>query len=149
MAIIDRNAVFFEGPLTADARGPAVALTALKIPGRMEPMSLRVSVTEAFSSEEVQSLAFSLEEADAPDAPDAVGDSWSAVPGAAWTVAGAQLALGARLGPRFLPQGVHKPWLRLNFTLTPQSGKSVSAGRLFAALLREEDMPYEPALQVK
>ena len=29
MAIIDRNAVFFEGPLTADARGPAVALTAL------------------------------------------------------------------------------------------------------------------------
>ena len=99
MAIIDRNAVFFEGPLTADARGPAGALTAL--------------------------------------------------PGAAWTVAGAQLALGARLGPRFLPQGVHKPWLRLNFTLTPQSGKSVSAGRLFAALLREEDMPYEPALQVK
>ena len=149
MAIIDRNAVFFEGPLTADARGPAVALTALKIPGRMEPMPLRLSVTEAFSSEEVQSLAFSLEEADAPDAPAAVGDSWSAVPGAAWTVAGAQLALGARLGPRFLPQGVRKPWLRLNFTLTPQSGKSVSAGRLFAALLREEDMPYEPALRVK
>lgn len=59
------------------------------------------------------------------------------------------LAPGARLGPRFLPQGVRKSWLRLNFTLTPQSGKSVSAGRLFAALLREEDMPYEAALQVK
>lgn len=143
MAIIDRNAVFFEGPLTADAQGAAVPLTALKIPGRMEPMPLRVSVTEAFLPEEVRNLAFSLEEADAPDG------SWSAVPGAAWTATGAQLAPGARLGPRFLPQGVRKSWLRLNFTLTPQSGKSVSAGRLFAALLREEDIPYEPALQVK
>ena len=122
MAIIDRNAVFFEGPLTADAQGAAVPLTALKIPGRMEPMPLRVSVTEAFLPEEVRNLAFSLEEADAPDG------SWSAVPGAAWTATGAQLAPGARLGPRFLPQGVRKSWLRLNFTLTPQSGKSVSAG---------------------
>lgn len=38
MAIIDRNAVFFEGPLTANAAGSVVALTACKLPGRMEPM---------------------------------------------------------------------------------------------------------------
>lgn len=143
MAIIDRNAVFFEGPLTADAQGSAVALTALKIPGRMEPMPMRVSVTQAFSPEEVQSLSLTLEQADSRDG------SWSAVPGAAWAAAGADLALGARLGPRYLPQGVRKPWLRLNFTLTPQGGKSVTAGKLFAALLREEDLPYEPALQMR
>ena len=47
MAIIDRNAVFFEGPLTADAQSAAVALNALKLPGRMEPMPMRVSVTQA------------------------------------------------------------------------------------------------------
>ncbi len=104
----------------ADAQGAAVALTALKIPGRMEPMPLRVPATEAFSAEEVQSLAFSLEEADTPDS---ASDSWSAVPGAVWTAAGAQLALGARMGPRFLPHGVRKPWLRLNFTHTPQRKK--------------------------
>lgn len=143
MAIIDRNAVFFEGPLTADAQSSAVALTALKLPGRMEPMPLRVSVTQAFLPEEVQSLSLSLQQADAHDG------SWTAVPGAVWSVAGAELVAGARLGPRFLPQGVRKPWLRLNFTLTPQQGKSVSAGRLFAALLREEDLPYESELQVK
>lgn len=143
MAIIDRNAVFFEGPLTADAQSSAVALTALKLPGRMEPMPLRVSVTQGFSPEEVQSLNLSLEQADKEDG------SWSPVPGAAWTAAGAELAPGARLGPRFLPQSVRKPWLRLNFTLTLHEGKNVSTGKLFAALLREEDFPYEPALQVK
>lgn len=143
MAIIDRNAVFFEGPLTADAQGSPVALTALKLPGRMEPMPMRVSVTQAFSAEEVQSLSLTLEEAPRSDG------SWSAVPGAVWTATGAELRLGARLGPRFLPHGVRKPWLRLSLTLTPHGGKSVSAGRLFAALLREEDFPYEPALQVK
>lgn len=104
----------------ADAQGAAVALTALKIPGRMEPMPLRVPATEAFSAEEVQSLAFSLEEADTPDS---ASDSWSAVPGAVWTAAGAQLALGARMEPRFLPHAVRKPWLRLNFTHTPQRKK--------------------------
>ena len=146
MAVIDRNAVFFEGPLTADVQSAVVPLTALKLPGRMEPMPMRVSVTQAFAPEEVQSLSFTLEEADAPDAASA---AWAAVPGATWSFTGAQLGLGARLGPRFLPQGARKPWLRLAFTLSPQSGKSVSAGRIFAALLREEDLPYEPALQVK
>ena len=58
MAIIDRNAVFFEGPLTADAQSATVALTALKLPGRMEPMPMRVSVTQAFMPEEVQGLLF-------------------------------------------------------------------------------------------
>lgn len=143
MAIIDRNAVFFEGPLTADAQSPAVALTALKLPGRMEPMPLRVSITQAFSPAEVQSLGLALEQADRQDGP------WSAVPGAAWSAAGAELVSGARLGPRFLPQGVRKPWLRLAFTLTPQDGETVTEGQIFAALLREEDLPYEPALQVK
>lgn len=47
MAIIDRNAVFFEGSLTANATGNTVALTACKLPGRMEPMPLRLFVTKA------------------------------------------------------------------------------------------------------
>ena len=56
MAIIDRNSILFEGPLTASVTGPAVALNALKLPGRMEPMPLRLSVTQGFKPEEVQSL---------------------------------------------------------------------------------------------
>ena len=56
------------------------------------------------------------------------------------------LALGARPYLRFLPQGVRHSWLRLSFAVTPVAGKTVSTGRIFAALTREEDLPYEPAI---
>lgn len=146
MAIIDRNSILFEGPLTANTTGTAVALNALKLPGRMEPMPLRLSVTQAFKPEEVQSLTIGLEEADTTSGP------WTAVAGATIsvpnTVENQALAAGARPYQRFLPQGVRKSWLRLTFTLIPVGGKSVTQGRIFSALLREEDLPYEKALMV-
>lgn len=144
MAIIDRNAIFFEGTLTANATGQPVALTSLKLPGRMEPMPLRLSITEAFTPDETQSLTMAMEEADSADGP------WSGVPGSAITVENTAenpgLAQGARPYLRFLPQGTRKGWLRMTFALTPVEGKSVSHGRLFAALVRGEDLPYEPAI---
>jgi len=144
MAIIDRNAIFFEGALTANATGQPVALTSLKLPGRMEPMPLRLSITEAFTPDEAQSLTMAMEEADSADGP------WAVVPGSSISVENTAetpgLALGARPYLRFLPQGTRKNWLRMTFALTPVEGKSVSHGRLFAALVRGEDLPYEPAI---
>ena len=146
MAIIDRNCIFFEGPLTAPATGPVVALTALTLPGRMEPMPLRVSVTEAFDPAEVASLGLSLEEAATGGATDT---DWKAVPGAAWTIPGDALTLGARLGPRFLPQGVRASFLRLTLSPVAKEGKSIGKGRIFAALMREDEQPWVAALQKK
>ncbi|MDE7242040.1 hypothetical protein [Desulfovibrio sp.] len=146
MAIIDRNCIFFEGALTGPATGSVVALTALALPGRMEPMPLRVSVTEAFDSAEVESLGLTLEEAAASDAADA---DWKAVPGATWSIPGAALTLGARLGPRFLPQGVRESFLRLRLTPAAKDGKAIGKGRVFAALMREDEQPWEAALQKK
>lgn len=144
MAIIDRNAVFFEGPVTTNATGQPVALNGLKLPGRMEPMPLRLSITEAFTPDETQSLAIVMEEADNADGP------WTAVPGASVTTPNPAeapgLGRGARPYLRFLPQGVRRSWLRLSFAVTPVEGKTVSKGRIFAALTREEDLPYEPAI---
>ena len=144
MAIIDRNSILFEGPLTASVTGPAVALNALKLPGRMEPMPLRLSVTQGFKPEEVQSLSIGLEEADTASGP------WTSVAGATVSVSHTSenpaLAAGSRPYQRFLPQGVRKGWLRLSFALTPVDGKTVTTGRIFAALTREEDLPYEPAI---
>ena len=103
MSIIDRNCIFFEGPLTANATGNAVALTGLKIPGRMEPMPLRLSVTEAFLPAETQGLTITMEESDSADGP------WAAVPGATVSVANPAeapgLALGARPYLRFFAAG--------------------------------------------
>ena len=112
MAIIDSHCILFEGPLSAESTGKAVPLTALRLPGRMEPMPLRISVTRGF----------------------------------AISVPGEELGEGARLGWRFVPQAVRKSWLRLK--LAP-SGSGSHDGHVFAALLREEDFPYEKELRVR
>lgn len=143
MAIIDSTSVFFEGPLTAESHSRAVPLTALRLPGRMEPIPLRISVTEAFKADELSSLALTLQEADSPDGP------WTDVPDTALHIDGTALTATARIGWRHVPQGVRKCWLRLHLVPTAQASQSVNTGRLFAALTREEDLPYEPALQVR
>lgn len=142
MAIIDSTAVFFEGPLTAQTDSRAVPLTALRLPGRMEPIPFRISVSQGFLAEELASLTLTLQEADSADGP------WTDVPDATLTIAGTALTTATRLGWRHVPQGVRKSWLRLHLVPTPQASKSVTTGQLFAALTREEDLPYEPALQV-
>ena len=68
------------------------------------------------------------------------------MPGAAITVQGEELGEGARLGWRFVPQAVRKSWLRLK--LSP-AGSGSHDGHIFAALLREEDFPYEKELRVR
>lgn len=140
MAIIDSHCILFEGPLSAESTGKAVPLTALRLPGRMEPMPLRISVTRGFAKEQTTSLALTLQEADSAEG------EWQDVPGAAITVQGAKLGEGARLGWRFVPQAVRKSWLRLK--LSP-AGSGSHDGHIFAALLREEDFPYEKELRVR
>lgn len=143
MAIIDSTAVFHEGPLNSETHSRAVPLTALRLPGRMEPIPFRLSATEAFDPAELDSLSLTLQEADSSDG------NWTDVSDASLTISGTALTAGARVGWRHLPRGVRKSWLRLHLVPTPQSSQTVSKGRLFAALTREEDLPYEPALQVK
>lgn len=92
MAIIDSHCILFEGPLSAESTGKAVPLTALRLPGRMEPMPLRISVTRGFAKERTTSLDLTLQEADSADG------EWQDVPGAAISVPGEELGEGARLG---------------------------------------------------
>ena len=75
MAIIDSHCILFEGPLSAESTGKAVPLTALRLPGRMEPMPLRISVTKGFAKEQTTSLALTLQEADSAEG------EWQDVPG--------------------------------------------------------------------
>ena len=44
--------------------------------------------------------------------------------------------VGKRAPIRFLPPGVTKPWIRLNVSGTVGSG-----GKMFAAVMREDDLP--------
>lgn len=144
MAIIDRNCIFFEGPLKGTATGAAVGLAALALPGRMEPISMRISVTQGFDPAEVESISLTLEEAATPEP----GESgWTPVSGASWSIPAARLVSGARLGPRFLPQGVSASFVRLKLALALKDGKTPGKGCIFAALMREDEQPWERALQ--
>lgn len=143
MAIIDSQNVFMDGPVRASGVSRVVALTSLTLPGRMEAMPLRVSVTEAYDASELATLTLTLQQADS-----ATGTDWADVPGSACTLMAAQLTAGARLPWRFLPEGVSKSFLRFSYTVTAQEDATISKGALFAALTREEDFPYVPAQRV-
>lgn len=149
MAIIDSNLVFSDGPVHSSGHSRAVGLTAFSNPGRMEAIPLRVCVTADYDTVEVAEMMLVLQQATRADAPESGDGAWADVPGASLLVGGGALRAGTRLPWRFLPEGVHKPWMRFRFVVTPQTGKTVSKGALFAALLREEDFPYTPEMQTK
>lgn len=155
MAIIDQNLVFLDGPLRGSGVSGVVPVNALTLAGRMEPIPLRVSVTQGFDPAETAELTLTLQQAARPDAPnksegEGEGEgAWEDVPGASLTTPGAALNAGARLPWRFVPEGVTLGWLRLRHTLTPQAGMTPTTGAVFAALMREEDFPYVAAQKVK
>ena len=149
MAIIDKNLVFVDGIVHKNGVSEAVGLTAFPSPGRMEAIPFRVCVTENYDSAQTAEITLTLQQAASPTAPESGAEAWADVPGATLLVGVDGLRAGCRLPWRFVPLGVTKPWMRLRFEVKAQSGQTVNKGKLFAALLREEDMPYTPSLQVK
>ncbi len=143
MAIIDSQLVFFDQAITTTTTSSIVPLTSLRLPGRMEPIPIRINITEGFSGTEISSCTFTLQEADSPTG------SWTNVPAASFTIQGSDMSASSRHGWRFLPASTRKSFLRLICTVSPQSGQSITKGKIFAALMKEEDFPYEAALTVK
>lgn len=128
--IIDSNLVLWEGPVATKA-GKAVALNALQVPGKAEPIPLAVRFTEDLTGASSVTLKFQQS--------DSAEGGFADVPGASVTVPAADFKVGGRVAWRFLPRTAIKPWLRLDVKVTG----TVTAGSLFAAFVREEDEPYE------
>lgn len=134
--LIDSNLVFIDNkPVTAAITGEEVGLTSFLKPGREEPIPLMIKVTEAFAGG--TSLSIKLQQANEK------GGTYEDIPGASVTVLLADLTLGARVGWRFLPKA-KKPWLKM--TATPTG--SFTAGKLFAAVTREDELPYETGMYI-
>ena len=131
--ILDDNLVFLDGAdLTETAASEPVALNSLFRPGTShDHIPMVILLSEA--AEGGDSLELKLEEADSADGGFSEVATLS-VPAAEL----AQGAAGARIGWRHLPHAVTKPWLKL--TVTPSG--SFSAGKIFAALTREDEQPW-------
>ena len=136
--LLDDNTVLLDhAPVLGDAvTSDAIALNALQFPGRAEPIPVCANVTESFAGG--TSITFKLTQADSE------GGTYADVPGSSVTVALANLTKGKALGWRFLPRGVGKPWLKM--VATPSG--TFTAGRVFAAVTREDDLPYEAGMYI-
>lgn len=135
--IIDSNLVFIDASLTATQDSDPIALTSLFKPRRMDPILMDMRVTEDFSN--LTSLGIKLVESDSQNG------TYTDVPAASMTILLADLKAGKKIGWRFLPQTVEKPWLKLVFTVT---GTAPTSGKVFAALLREREEPYEAGMYI-
>lgn len=129
--LVDSNLVLKEGAVTANGAGDPVGLTSLRIPGKGEVVPFAFKVTESFAGG--TSVAFKLQQSATRDG------SYADVDGSEFTLATAALAVGARAPIKYLPRGVTKPWLKLAWTVTG----SFTAGKIFAALVREDSEAYE------
>lgn len=117
---------------TADS-SKKVHLGGIKIIGKGKPVLLEVKVVEDFAT--LTSLAVKLQQADTE------GGSYADVPGMdSGAIAVATLKRGYKFPFRWLARGVTKPWLKLVYTV---AGSNATAGKVMAALVREEQDSYE------
>lgn len=131
--ILDNLNIFSDSQaITATADSTNKVNIGLVNVGKGDPLIFKVKVTEAFNN--LTSLKAELFQCDTESG------SYTAVPGANSTVLLAGLTVGADFGFRFLPRGVTKPWLKVTYTVT---GTAPTTGKVFAALLREEQDSYE------
>lgn len=139
--LIDDNAVLIEAEIKGAAlTGDPVGLTSLKIPGKFDaiPVNFSASANIAGGS----SVTVKLQQADEKDG------SYTDVAGSSFVATLDELkkcAKGGRVGIKYLPRGVTKPWIKM--VVTPAG--TFTAGKIFAAIVREDDEAYEAGLYIK
>lgn len=133
--LIDSNLVFFDAAEAKTGESAPVALNSFWKPGRQEPIPVCMKIVGGDLTG-ATSLKVQLQDGCAADGP------WEDVPGAALTLAGAELTKGRNFGWRYLPP-VAGNWLRLKATV---AGTVTGEGRLFAAVVREDELPWEDGM---
>ena len=116
---------------TADST-KKVHLGGLKLAGKMDPIFIDIRVNADFAT--LTSLAVKVQQADTE------GGSYTDVDAGSGAIAAASLKVGYKFGFRILPRNVTKPWLKLVYTV---AGSAATAGKVTAALVREEQDSYE------
>ena len=136
--ILDDNLIFFDrASLGSAVTSAAVPLNSLFKPGRAEPIAVFCKVNETAATG--TSITLKLQEADTE-----AGD-YSDVPGSSETILTAALVKDAKIYLRWLPGAVTKPWLKVDVTLT---GSTFTAGKITAAIVREDEQPYEAGMYI-
>ena len=136
--LLDDNTVLLDSAPVQGAAvtGKAIALNALQFPGRSEPIPVTANVSETFAGG--TSITFKLTQSDTQDG------TYTDVPASSVTLALVDLTKGKTIGWRYLPFGTSKPWLKMVATPTG----TFTAGKVFAAVVREDDQPYAAGMYI-
>lgn len=133
--IIDDNLIFFDGATktpgtdggqTEAGKSGWVPLTGFLNPGQVGPIPIHISLSGGLQNNE--SLTFTLKQADSSS-----GENGEEV--GSMTVK-APVKAGGTVAWRFIPRGVTKPWLKLEFT----EGESLSSFGSVSAMIVREDL---------
>lgn len=136
--LIDSNLVFFDSAEAKSGESLPVALNMFWKPGRQGPIPVCLKIV---GGDLTGATSFSVQLQDGCSAEG----PWEDVPGAQISVSdGAQLTAGRVLGWRYLPPAAGN-WLRLKLTL---EGSVTGEGRIFAAVVREDEFPWEEGLYI-
>ncbi|MCC8066917.1 MAG: hypothetical protein LIO94_07430 [Clostridiales bacterium] len=131
--IIDSNLVFFDGATKDDETGGGqvssgvsdwIPLTGFLNPGQVGPIPIHICLSGGLTAEE--SLTFTLKQADSKDGEEEEAGSM---------VVSGPVRAGGTVAWRFIPRGVTKPWMKLEFNA---ASVSTSTGSVFAAIVRED-----------
>ena len=135
--LIDDNLVSIDGTAIGGITGKAVPLTSLFKPGKHHdpiPMSVLVLGEPAGGT----SITLKIQQSD-----DENG-VFTDVAGSTMTVALADMVAGQNIGWRYLPAGVTQQWVKVVVT----AAGTFTSGKLFAAIVREEEVPMSEGLYI-
>ncbi len=135
--ILDNTNILWEGALGAE-KGKVVALTSMKIPGKMNPVPVYAGITKALTG---SATSVKLKFMQSDD-----GSAWEEVDGGTFTLASEQFSEVGRIqGLKYLPRTVTKQFLKMEIE---QDGGTVDEGEIFVALTREDPESYETGLYI-
>jgi hypothetical protein len=135
--IIDDNLILIDGEPVATMTSRAVPLTSLQNPGKAHkpiPMSIILYDSPTGGSGVTVRLQHG----------DSMSGTFEDVPGAELAVSLADVVPGYNIGWPFLPGTVSRPWVRLVVTAVG----TFTSGRIFAALVRDEELPMGKELYI-
>lgn len=136
--ILDDNLVFFDrASLGSAVTSAAVPLNSLFKPGKAEPICVFCKCNETAATG--TSITLKLTEADSESG------EYTDVPGSSETILTAALVKDAKIYLRWLPGAVKKQWLKVDVTLT---GSTFTAGKITAAIVREDEQPYQAGMYI-
>ena len=131
--LIDDKCVFSDSQAITVTADGTNKINVMKLLGKGQPVLVDFHIVETFLA--LTSLKIELQQADTESGGYTATSASKTI-----TLASGGLAKGKKIGFRFLPRDVTKPWLKVVYTVT---GTAATAGKVFAAIVREEQDSYE------